>query len=251
MIGTFIFIACLIFDLVVQDFVLRFHYLFLRKNVASYYNKFQIARIRAIYKYAHVYTGFSINVESALKTRLPESFVILCNHQSLADILVVFYAFPGHFIKFVAKKSLKYGLPSISLGARIGKHAFINRKGDFKSTIRELKKLAKNTGEGRCPVIFPEGTRSRTGEVGIFHSAAVRVILENTNLPILSVAIGGGSRIVKFFDLFKHLHETRFMVKILNLHPHPRGRKEIKNVLEKAREEISRQVEEWKKEKKI
>ena len=251
MFGTVIFIACLIFDFVVNDFVLRFHYLFLRKSIDTYFKKFQIAQTRAVYRYAHVYAGFTIHNESTIKKDLPSSFVILCNHQSLADILVILYSFPDHFLKFVAKKALKFGIPTISLGARIGKHSFINRKGDFKTTINELKKLSRNIKEGEGTVIFPEGTRSKTGEIGQFHTAAVRVMTEHTRLPIVSVALGGGTKIVKFFDLFKHLRGTQYRVKVMNVYPHPSSRKELKNILEKVRTEISNQVETWKREKLI
>jgi len=251
MIGTIIFIACLIFDFVVYDFVLRFHYLFLRKNIETYFRKFQKIHTRSVYKYAHVYTGFTIHDESTIKNTLPSSFVILCNHQSLADILVILYSFPDHFLKFVAKKALKFGIPTISLGARIGKHSFINRRGDFKTTIKELKKLAGTIKEGEATVIFPEGTRSKTGEIGQFHTAAVRVMIEHTKLPIVSVALGGGTKIVKFFELFKHLHGTQYRVKVMNVYQPPAGRKELKSVLENVRTEISNQVETWKKEKMI
>ena len=251
MVGTIIFIACLIFDFVVYDFILRFHYLFFKKDIDAYFKKFQKERTRAVYRYAQIYAGFTIHDESEIRDSLPSSFVILCNHQSLADILVVLYSFPDHFLKFVAKKALKFGIPTISLGARIGKHSFINRRGDFKTTIKELKKLAGNIKEGECTVIFPEGTRSRTGEIGQFHTAAVRVMIEHTKLPIVSVALGGGTKIVKFIDLFKHLRGTQYRIKIMNVYPHPASRKKLKTVLEKVRTEISNQVEKWKKEKLI
>ena len=251
MIGTIIFIACLIFDFVVNDFVLRFHYFFLKNNIDTYFRNYQKRQTRAVYRYAHVYAGFTIHDESVIRDRLPSSFIILCNHQSLADILVILYSFPDHFLKFVAKKALKFGIPTISLGARIGKHSFINRKGNFKTTIKELKKLAANIKEGEGTVIFPEGTRSKTGEIGQFHTAAVRVIIEHTKLPIISVALGGGTKIVKFSDLFKHLQGTQYRVKVMNVYSHPANREELKSVLENIRAEISNQVETWKKEKMI
>ena len=74
---------------------------------------------------------------------------------------------------------------------------------------------------------------------------------EHTRLPIVSVALGGGTKIVKFFDLFKHLRGTQYRVKVMNVYPHPSSRKELKNILEKVRTEISNQVETWKREKLI
>ena len=67
MVGTIIFIACLIFDFVVYDFILRFHYLFFKKDIDAYFKKFQKERTRAVYRYAQIYAGFTIHDESEIR----------------------------------------------------------------------------------------------------------------------------------------------------------------------------------------
>ena len=194
--------------------------------------------------------GLEVNVESELKQNLPDTFLIISNHQSLVDIPVLIFAFPKHNVRFVAKRELKYGIPTLSFILRKGKHAFVNRKGSFRANRREILRLARLSNDGVCPSVFPEGTRSRTGKVGPFHSAAVRMILEHTQLPIVSVAVSGGHRIARLKDLIRNPKNCVYRVKFLSLYPPVQTRGKILSILDKCRNEISQQIEVWKIEKK-
>ncbi len=89
--------------------------------------------------------------------------IIVSNHQSLYDISPISWFFRKHHPKFVSKKELGKGLPSISYNLKHGGSVLIDRKNP-KQAITALinfgKYLEKNN---RSAVIFPEGTRSKTG----------------------------------------------------------------------------------------
>jgi 1-acyl-sn-glycerol-3-phosphate acyltransferase len=155
--------------------------------------------------------------------------------------------FSGNIVGFVAKRELRRGFPAVSIALRKGKHALINRRGDFAVAREELMKLARDAGEGVCPVVFPEGTRSRTGEVGSFHSAAVRTILDETQMPIVSVAVDGGHRIAHFKGLMANLRNCIYRVELLSLYPATADRVKIKDIIDRSYREISGQVEKWRK----
>ncbi len=246
MIRAAIFLMCFIFDLIVNDIALRIRYIFSHKDRHTLFQEFQKKRVRALYAYARIYTGFTIKIESNLTQPLPETFIVVGNHISLVDIVAIFYVFSDYKIRFVAKKQLKKWIPTVSFGARLSKNAFIDRKGDFANTYKELIRLGKETKKGMCPAIFPEGTRSKTGEVGQFFTAAVRLVVENSDdVPIISVAIGTSKPLTTLKELIRNIRGATYKVKILNIHRHPRNRRETKALLENIHNELSRQVEQW------
>ncbi len=245
MIRPIIFLLCFAFDLIVHDLVLRIKYIFFNGDVHEFFQKFQKKRVRALYAYARIYTGFKIEVESQVKNTLPKTFIVIANHISLVDIVAMFYVFSNHRIRFVAKKQLKKWIPTISFGARISKNAFIDRRGDFATTYRELTRLGKSTKDGLCPVIFPEGTRSKTGKVGKFFTAGVRLVVENSDVPVLSVALGTSKPLTTLKELIRNIKGATYRVKILNIHEHPKTRRETKVLLDRIYNELSRQVEKW------
>jgi 1-acyl-sn-glycerol-3-phosphate acyltransferase len=176
---------------------------------------------------------------------LPPVFLLVSNHQSLADIPILPLIFPHHHIRFVAKSELKYGVPYISIALRLGRHAVISRTSDYRAGRRTILKIADLAVEGVCPVVFPEGRRSRTGEVQAFQSGAFRIIQERSPLPVLSVAVDGGYRISTLIRLVTKLRGTTYRAKPLTLYPAPRGKKEVLELLERVEEEIRTQVNLW------
>ena len=145
----------------------------------------------------------------------------------------------------MAKKSLSRGIPYASTSLRWGRHALISRTGDYRAGNMELRRFAGLTEQGICPVVFPEGTRSRTGRVNEFYTGAVRIILEQAPIPVLSVALDGGYRLSTLRQLLRNLRGAHYRVKPLTLYPAPKGKREISELLVRIRAEIEAQVREW------
>ena len=110
---------------------------------------------------------------------------------------------------------------------------------------RAMARLADLCERGISPAVFPEGTRSRTGTVGRFNTGAVRIILERASLPVLSAAVDGGWKIGKLKGLMKNFGRTRYRIRLLALHPAPRGKREILDTLGEVEREIRTQMEAW------
>ncbi|MGA2612263.1 MAG: lysophospholipid acyltransferase family protein [Spirochaetia bacterium] len=176
---------------------------------------------------------------------LPKAFLLVSNHQSLADVALLPLVLPGHHIRFVAKSELKYGVPYVSLALRLGRHAVISRTSNYRAGRRAMVRLADLAAVGVCPAVFPEGRRSRTGEVQEFQSGAFRIILERAPLPVLSMAVDGGYRIASLGRLLTNIRGTWFRMRPLTLYPAPRGKKEILDLLARIKSEISQQVRLW------
>ncbi|GAB2763023.1 lysophospholipid acyltransferase family protein [Salinimicrobium soli] len=106
-------------------------------------------------------TRFTIQNEFDLPVDRPCIFV--ANHQGMYDIPPIIWHFRKHHPKFVSKMELGKGIPSISYNLRHGGNVLIDRK-NGREALTKMSAFADylNTNN-RSAVIFPEGTRSRTG----------------------------------------------------------------------------------------
>ena len=113
-------------------------------------------------------------------------YVVVSNHQSLADI-VLMYKTKMQF-KWVAKDSL-FKIPILGWNMLLARHIRLER-GDFSS----IKKVYREAGEwlrnGVSVLFFPEGTRSDNQGIGEFQNGAFKLAIKE-KVPILPIQIEG------------------------------------------------------------
>lgn len=133
-----------------------------------------------------------IKVSGRKKIKPDETYVMVSNHQSGADIIVLFLLW-AHF-KWVAKKSLFY-YPFIGWNMKLNRYISLER-GKGSSMRKMMADAAKTLKEGNSVMIFPEGTRSPDGRLQNFKTGAFHLALEN-HRPILPIAISGTSKAIR------------------------------------------------------
>ncbi|WP_339919311.1 lysophospholipid acyltransferase family protein [uncultured Flavobacterium sp.] len=136
------------------------------------------------------------NIESVPKN-VPIIFV--SNHQSMYDIIAMIWYLRRFHCKFVSKKELGKGIPSISFNLRHGGSVLIDRK-DPKQAIPAIKGLADYiVANNRSAVIFPEGTRSKTGKPKEFAQTGLKILCKNApSAYVVPVSINNSWKIVKY-----------------------------------------------------
>lgn len=143
--------------------------------------------------------GIRTKVEN--KHELPEntSLIFVANHQSTFDIPPIIWHFRKHWPKFVAKKELGKGIPSISFNLKHGGAALIDRK-DGKQAIVELAKFAKQINKNKwSAVIFPEGTRSKTGKPKSFAPNGLKMLTKyNKESYVVPLTINNSWKVFKY-----------------------------------------------------
>ena len=243
--GILIFALCGMAVLLRGAMILRLTRLFAPNAVMALISRQRPVLARNLFFLAGMFAGLKVDFERFKGPALPTPFLIVSNHQSLADIPALAAAFPRHVIRYVAKKSLGRHVPYVSVSLRCGRDALISRTSDYRSSHQKLERFATLAGQGLCLAVFPEGTRSRTGEVQHFYTGAARIILERAPIPVLSVAVDGGYRISTIGNILTKMKGTRYRLKPLTLYAAPKGKKEILTVLARAEAEISEQILSW------
>ena len=115
--------------------------------------------------------------------------VVVCNHQSYLDIPVIFRTFIP--FKWVAKASL-FKIPLIGWNMWLNRSIKIERS-STKSQRKMLNKCGEYIRNGSSIFIFPEGTRSRNGELRTFKEGAFLIALQEKT-DIVPVVIDGSFR---------------------------------------------------------
>jgi 1-acyl-sn-glycerol-3-phosphate acyltransferase len=112
-------------------------------------------------------------------------FCLIANHQSNFDIPLILSSIPEN-IGFIGKSEM-LRIPFLRTWMKALNCVFIKRD-DLGHSIRGIKKALEQVKKGYSMVLFPEGTRSRQANPGVFHEAGIRLAIKN-GIPILPVSI--------------------------------------------------------------
>jgi len=104
--------------------------------------------------------------------------IIVSNHQSMYDISPIMWFMRQHHIKFVSKKELGKGIPSVSYNLRHGGSVLIDRKNPRQALPLMLNFGAYIEKNNRSAVIFPEGTRSKDGTPKPFKTKGMELLFK-------------------------------------------------------------------------
>lgn len=203
------------------------------------------AMCRRLIAIVHTYSGTRFDLDERLQTDPPAHTIVCANHQSVADIAVLFAALSNHKLRYVAKRELSRGFPAVSEVLRTQKHALIDRHGHPGQVARELKRIASRIQAGETPVIFPEGTRSRDGNVGAFQTAGVRTLLHGRRVPITAVAVDGGYRLASMEQLRRASRRDCYRARLVGVFEHDGSKSGIVEALKHARAAIVEQIDHW------
>lgn len=115
--------------------------------------------------------------------------ILVSNHQSMVDILVLYHLFVPY--KWVSKKE-NFSIPLVGWNMRLNNYLEIER-GKKNSLVKLLNKAAKLIEQGNSILIFPEGTRYPGGSLGAFREGAFKMALDN-RVDIIPIVLDGSAK---------------------------------------------------------
>lgn len=138
-------------------------------------------------------SGIRVRVEG-LEYANPRLTAIYCvNHQSAMDIPVLYANLPVQF-RFVAKRSL-FNLPFIGWHMQRSGHIPVDRDRPHEA-MRSMKNIAQKIREGKSVLLFPEGHRSRDGQLLPFKAGSFYIAIL-AGVPIVPITVNGTPNVLK------------------------------------------------------
>ena len=246
--STFLTIVCLFSTVIPASILNIIAYPVSRKwsvKISDYIVRVCAPRVFAILRtYKHfMFWGYKDKLEE-----LPEQFIIISNHQSLLDIPVYMNFLRQKNLRFIAKDALGRHVPLVSEMLRAQEHCLIPRKAKPMDAMRYIEEFGHRVvARNQIPVLYPEGSRTRDGNVGKFYSAGFRKLTESTNLPVVVCALDGGWKLRDLSKIFTNMKRGCYRVKVLKVYDCPQTKEDCNELLDEARAMIQTQVEKWRK----
>ena len=127
-----------------------------------------------------------------------QSYVFVSNHQSFLDAFAVYGWLPNNF-KWLMKKEIRK-VPFVGTACKVAGHIFVDRSNP-RAALQSMEHIKAELVDGISTVIFPEGTRTKTGEIGRFKQGAFKIAMD-LNLPVVPITLKGFHQAMPARQLF-------------------------------------------------
>ena len=141
-------------------------------------------------------TGVDVTVRGLERVTLGKTYVFVANHQSIYDIPCLFWSIPFQ-LRIIAKESLGR-FPVLGPHLKRTGHMLVDRRKPDRSGI--FGWASRLTANGLSLIVFPEGTRSRTGMMGKFKGGSILLAMQ-AGLPIVPISVIGSRHVMKKGEL--------------------------------------------------
>jgi 1-acyl-sn-glycerol-3-phosphate acyltransferase len=141
-------------------------------------------------------TGVDVTVQGLERIVPGKTYVFVANHQSIYDIPCLFWSIPFQ-LRIIAKESLG-SFPMLGPHLKRTGHMLVDRSKPDRSGI--FGWASRLTANGLSLIVFPEGTRSRTGMMGKFKGGSIMLAMQ-AGLPIVPISVIGSRHVMKKGEL--------------------------------------------------
>ncbi len=153
---------------------------------------------RFLHKYAGLWARFGLflagvrlHIRDVEKIPDGQPVIFMGNHQSNFDILALYAALPHHF-SWIAKEEL-FKIPFFGFAMRRAGYIPLDR-GDGRRALKSMEEAARKIRNGVSVIVFPEGTRTRDGNLLPFKRGGF-LLAARAGVPIVPFTINGTARI--------------------------------------------------------
>jgi 1-acyl-sn-glycerol-3-phosphate acyltransferase len=185
---------------------------------------------------ARLLAGVKLRVEGKVP---PGSFVVIMNHQSLLDIPIAHAQMSDPYPLIPTRALYARGIPGISLLIRMGRYPLVRQtKESRRKDLAVISEAAEAVARGEQSIlIYPEGHRSRDGEIRPFMRAGLQSILLRAKRPVYLFVVDGFWRARNTAEALMHFAGQEGGLRIVGPLPPP-DEGSVDAFMEEARERM-------------
>jgi 1-acyl-sn-glycerol-3-phosphate acyltransferase len=174
------------------------------------------SRERVLSRWARSLAALTLNVTQKIGgariENLPSipaapGILILMNHQSLLDIPLVIRCLDSGYPKIVTRRRYFSGIPLVSHMLRLYDHPAVDPQAPSRREFAAMSRAARDATQPM--VVFPEGTRTRDGEIGPFMKAGLSRILAVRSWRVYLAVADGFWRAGRIQDVGRQMPRVR------------------------------------------
>ena len=193
---------------------------------------------RVVLGLARALAGVHYSVQGSIE---PTSCIVVMNHQSVLDIPLGVSMMRGPYPLIPTRARYRRGIPGISMLTRMIRFPFVAQgRAATREDLEALSRAADQVAHGdQSFLIFPEGHRSRNGEILPFMTAGLRLVLDRARQrPVYVVVVDGTSHLRTSADTALHIAGTRGQVAIMGPYTIPPEKSELGRFIEDLRAQM-------------
>jgi 1-acyl-sn-glycerol-3-phosphate acyltransferase len=177
------------------------------------------------------------------RIRTDHAGIVIGNHQSVLDAPVFFLMFSPWLARFVARARY-LRVPVVGGSIRLADCPVVDPRRDRLGAVDLLRRVAE-ANELHAVAIFPEGHRSRDGEVLPFRTAGCIALLSGRAVPVITVAVDGAWHVSHLTDVAFRLHTVRMQAEVIDEAVSPLDPEALPEFLEARRQMIVDTLRRW------
>ena len=145
--------------------------------------------------------------------------LVLMNHQSLIDILILVCSMRGVYPRIVTRARYAARVPTISHMVRLYRYPLVD---PAKTTERSIAELREEAASSAHPLaIYPEGTRTKDGQIGRFKLLGLTTILRARRWQVYVVVVDGLWKCQRLKDLAGNVSSIRVAARTMGPYRSP------------------------------
>lgn len=167
--------------------------------------------------------------------------VVIMNHQSVLEIAPLIHVFKSRLPRFVARARYAKWIPTVSRAIWFIDCIIIDPRRDRAGSVLAIRRAAEEN-LSHPVLLFPEGHRTRDGEVAPFRPAGVIALLKARRMPVWVIVSDGFWHFRKVLDTFFGLGSVRGRMRVVEQVMPPEDPEEFPAFVEERRQTMIREL---------